>query len=72
MTIIYSPIPHEFIFADYFNYKNQEEHMVMYEGIPIVVEPIGHTKYKVKQILSTDPEHYLNDKCYPGAVLSLF
>jgi len=42
-----------------------------FQGINVVVEPVGDGRARVERVLSTDPEHYLRDDLQPGAMLRL-
>ena len=46
--------------------------MVIYQGVPLIVEQVGAFQYQVKKIISTDPEHFLQSQIYPGAILSVW
>ena len=69
--IIHTIIPPEAIFQNYFfSEETRKETMIDYQGIPILVEINGNEAI-VKQIASTDPQHYLLDDLVPGAKIPL-
>lgn len=39
-------------------------------GITLEVEPLGNFQARVVRVLSTDPRHYLEAQCQPGAVIN--
>ncbi|NRD78897.1 YlzJ-like family protein [Bacillus sp. BRMEA1] len=68
--ILYTMVPHELIFPyNAENYRKQQ--MITYQGIPLLVELTDQQDVHVIRILSTDPQHYMDDKIYPGAKISL-
>ncbi|MFE8695124.1 YlzJ-like family protein [Cytobacillus sp. FJAT-53684] len=68
--ILYTSMPHELVFpADENEYGKQQ--VVTYEGIPLLVEMAGGQDCTVVRIMSSDPSHFMNDKCAPGAKISL-
>lgn len=69
--ILHTIFPPEAIFQDYFFADSpRQETMIDYEGIPVLVEITGNEAI-VKQIASTDPQHYLHDHLVPGAKIPL-
>lgn len=67
--ILYTMMPHELIFPnDAESFTKQQ--MVTYQGIPLLVEFTDQETVHVLRILSSDPQHFLNDKLYPGAKIS--
>jgi hypothetical protein len=67
--ILYTMMPHELIFP--YNPENTtKQQMVTYQGIPLLVEFSDLENVHVLRILSSDPQHYLNDQVYPGAKIS--
>ena len=41
-----------------------------YQGIPVIVE-VGNNELTIKQILSTDPQHFLNEEVAPGTKITI-
>ncbi len=67
--ILYTTIPQELIFqTDELEYGKQT--MIDYEGIPLLVEMDENRDYRVVRVMSSDPGHYLDERCGPGTVLS--
>ena len=59
--ILYTTMPHEFIFpteAESFT----KQQMVTYQGVPLIVEQTDRQNVQVVRILSTDPQHYLDEQ----------
>lgn len=44
---------------------------VNYNGISLIVEQDENQAYRVIQVLSTNPEHFLDERFQPGAKISL-
>ncbi|MCU9612047.1 YlzJ-like family protein [Caldibacillus lycopersici] len=70
--ILYTIIPQELIFETEQKALENKERFVHYQGIPVAIEPVNGNEVRVTKILSTDPTHYLNSNCFPGAVLSIW
>ncbi|WP_033829170.1 YlzJ-like family protein [Bacillus andreraoultii] len=68
--ILHTTIPAELIFQQEQSPKNEKT--ILYQGIPLVIEMVNDSQFQVKQIVSTDPKHYLESKIYPGAILSIW
>ncbi|MCQ6274158.1 YlzJ-like family protein [Bacillus sp. V3B] len=67
--ILYTTMPQELIFqTDESEFSKQT--IIQYEGIPLLVEMDDNHDYRVIQVMSSDPSHYLDDRCYPGNILS--
>ncbi|WP_251549170.1 YlzJ-like family protein [Neobacillus muris] len=67
--ILYTMMPHELVFpyeADEF----EKQQVVTYNGIPLVVETSGTQFAQVVRILSSDPQHFLDEQICPGAKIS--
>ncbi|WP_147532188.1 YlzJ-like family protein [Bacillus marasmi] len=67
--ILYTMMPHELVFPEQAQ-TEPGQMLVTYEGIPVMVEKTAEQDLRVVRILSTDPQHYLNDKITPGAKIS--
>ncbi|MHC0037144.1 YlzJ-like family protein [Pseudoneobacillus sp. C159] len=68
--IHYTMLPQELIYPnDYSGLNNQLT--LEYNGIPLLVGKTDTNEYQVIQILSTDPKHFLDSRCAPGAKISM-
>lgn len=67
--ILYTTMPQELIFP-YVSESNSNQQMVSYQGIPLLVEATDGQNAQVIRILSTDPQHYLDNQICPGAKIS--
>jgi hypothetical protein len=67
--ILHTLIPAELIFQEG-QFPQTRDKFVVYNGIPLIVEVMNETDLQVKQILSTNPNHYLQTDIYPGARIS--
>lgn len=67
--ILYTPLCETDVFpiheADYANYE-----YVSYEGKLLYVEKQADGSYQLIQLISTDPQDYLNKAYQPGTLLS--
>ncbi len=45
------------------------EEVISYQGIALSVSREGFGGYRVRRILSTDPNDFLSSEIYPGAML---
>ncbi|KRG09628.1 YlzJ-like family protein [Lederbergia galactosidilytica] len=68
--ILHTIVPQELIFQG----AEQEfttQQMITRNGIPLIVEQ-DEKMYKVVRILSSNPDDYLRNDLYPGALISLY
>jgi hypothetical protein len=67
--ILYTMMPHELVFpyeADEFS----QQMTVTYQGVPLLVQQTDQQNFQVIRILSSDPQHYLDERISPGAKIS--
>jgi len=67
--ILYTTMPQEFIFpteAETFT----KQQTVTYQGVSLIVEQTDSQNVQVVRILSSDPQHYLDERICPGAKIS--
>lgn len=68
--ILYTVMPQELIYpTDEAQFSNI--HYVEMNGISMIVEKSEDQKYRVVRLLSTDPQHYLNEQYLPGSIISV-
>ncbi|MEH6904952.1 YlzJ-like family protein [Neobacillus drentensis] len=67
--ILYTMMPSELIFP-YEAESPSNQQMVSYQGIPLLVEMMDGQNVQVVRILSTDPQHYMDNQICPGAKIS--
>ncbi|HEY2420988.1 MAG TPA: YlzJ-like family protein [Neobacillus sp.] len=69
--ILYTMMPQELIFPNEADaYSNQMT--ITYQGIPLLVERTEQKNFQVVRILSSDPNHFMDDRLCPGAKISFF
>jgi hypothetical protein len=68
--ILYTMMPQELIYPTAEN-EFGKQMMVQYNGIPLLVEQTEDNSYQVLRVMSSDPNHYLDERCCPGAKFSL-
>jgi hypothetical protein len=69
--ILYTMMPNELIYP----VSEQEtgaQMLIQYNGIPLLVERTNDHQFHVIRVMSSDPNHYLEDGCSPGTKISLF
>lgn len=67
--INYSIYPKETVFEDYDDFEVKYEEMSLNNDITLLVERIDDKQVKISQIISTDPQIYLNTDIQPGTIL---
>lgn len=68
--ILYTMMPQELIYpCDESEFGKQRE--VVMDGIPLIVEKTEDNQYRVVRVMSTNPEHFLDSRCMPGAMISI-
>ncbi|WP_026906176.1 YlzJ-like family protein [Paucisalibacillus globulus] len=66
--ILYTPLSETDIFPTADNvYTNRK--CITYEGKTVFVEKNNNGEYQLVQLLSTDPQDYLNDMYTPGSII---
>jgi len=68
--IHYTPYPAEWFFYD--NTEQYKYYEVKWEGVPLIVQLDDHGQATIVQILSCDPQHYLDPRLQPGNKIQLF
>ncbi|MGF2615710.1 ribonuclease [Rossellomorea vietnamensis] len=67
--ILYTTVPQEMIFpAEESTYSQQM--VIEWQGIPLLVEQ-SEQQYRVVRVMSSNPDHYLNDQICPGQYLQM-
>ncbi|EKN65665.1 hypothetical protein BABA_19231 [Neobacillus bataviensis LMG 21833] len=67
--ILYTMMPNELVFP-YEAEAASKQQTITYQGIPLLVECVDQQNVQVLRILSSDPQHYMNDQIYPGSKIS--
>lgn len=68
--ILYTTMPQELIFQEN-NDAYLKQTIIEVNGLSLVVEPISNDQCRVVQLLSTNPNDFLNNAFAPGSVLML-
>ena len=67
--ILYTMMPQELIFpCEAAEFSKQQ--MVTFQGIPLMVMQADHQNVQVLRILSSDPQHFLDERICPGSKIS--
>lgn len=67
--ILYTMMPNELIFPEE-QAQISKQQMITYQGIPLLVEYTDQHHVQVIRILSSDPQHYMNEEICPGSKIS--
>lgn len=67
--ILYTMMPQELIFPVQ-EHNESQTMLVTYQGVPLMVEKTEEQEYRVVRVVSTDPQHYLNNQISPGTKIS--
>ncbi|WP_040205036.1 YlzJ-like family protein [Neobacillus jeddahensis] len=67
--ILYTMMPNELIFP-YEPEAVGKQQMITYQGIPLLVELTDQQQAHVVRIVSSDPQHFMNEQICPGAKIS--
>lgn len=66
--ILYTPLSENDIFPVEANAYNNRQ-CITYEGRTVFVEKTTNGEYQLIQLLSTDPQDYLDQKFTPGSII---
>lgn len=69
--ILYTMIPNELIFPEE-NHSYKMQKMIYYQGVPLLVELSDDQSFQIVRLMSTNPQHYLDNRFLPGTKISLF
>jgi hypothetical protein len=67
--ILYTTMPQEFIYPPETEAFTKQQ-TVTYQGVSLIVEQMDLQNVQVVRILSSDPQHYLDERICPGAKIS--
>jgi hypothetical protein len=67
--ILYTMMPSELIFPTE-QVETSKQKLITYQGVSMLVEQTDADYVQVVRILSSDPQHYLNEQLCPGAKIS--
>jgi hypothetical protein len=67
--ILYTMMPQELVFPVQEEAYSQQM-VVSYQGVPMMVEKMEERSYRIIRIVSTDPQHYLNEYMSPGTKIT--
>jgi hypothetical protein len=62
--IHYTPFPAEWVWCD--TVSSTEQYTVQWQGVPLVVQWDAERGATIVQLLSCDPQHYLDPRLQPG------
>jgi hypothetical protein len=67
--MLYTTMPQEHIFPYEPDTKINQQ-MVTFQGVPLLVEYSDQQSVQVIRVLSSDPQHFLDEQICPGAKIS--
>ncbi len=67
--ILYTTMPQELVFQTNDTEFNKQM-IIEHNGIPMLVERNEENNLRVLQIMSSNPNHYLDERYCPGTILS--
>lgn len=67
--ILYTMMPQELIFP-YETDSIPKQQTITYQGIPLLVELTDQQNVQVIRVLSSDPQHFMDNRVSPGAKIS--
>ncbi|WP_160719936.1 YlzJ-like family protein [Bacillus sp. USDA818B3_A] len=67
--ILYTMMPSELIFPPE-EVEQSKQKLISYQGISMLVEQTDSDHVQIVRILSSDPQHYLNQELCPGSKIS--
>jgi hypothetical protein len=67
--ILYTMMPNELIFPYEADVVSKQQ-IVNLQGIPLEVELTDQQDFQVIRILSSDPQHFMDERIFPGAKIS--
>ncbi|GIO22021.1 YlzJ-like family protein [Oceanobacillus sp. J11TS1] len=65
--ILYTPLAYQDIFPDE---SNEEIQAIEWQGRTVFVSKNQDNKYQINQLISSDPNDYLNPDFLPGRIIS--
>jgi len=68
LLLLYTPIPIETV-IDGID-KNYEFKEIEINGVKLIIEPISINQGKIVQLISTNPQDYLNPNFSPGKIIT--
>ena len=68
--IFYTPYPAEWFFYD--SMRQNEYYEVEWEGVPLRIEMDAEGQATIVQLLSCNPQHFLDPRFQPGNKIQLF
>lgn len=67
--ILYTTMPLEQVYP-YENETQESQRIITYQGIPMLVEITDQQSIQIVRVLSSDPQHFMNDSYTPGSKIS--
>lgn len=68
--ILYTTMPQELVFEEK-PAAQQKEKIVQVNGVSLLVEQVTPSQCRIVQLLSTDPNQFLNSAFNPGQVIEM-
>jgi hypothetical protein len=68
--ILYTTVPYELVFPYEMSVYTKQKTITL-NGVPLVVDCTDPQNVQIVRVLSSDPQHYLDDRYSPGTKISL-
>ncbi|MFS0863909.1 YlzJ-like family protein [Fredinandcohnia sp. 179-A 10B2 NHS] len=68
--ILYTMMPQELVYPQN-DYEDSGLEYIKQNGVSLCVSKDSVGEYKIERVMSTDPQHFLNDKYAPGSRIQL-
>lgn len=69
--ILYTTVPYELIFPSEMEALEKQK-TITYNGVPLLVDCTEPYNMQIIRVLSSDPQHFLDNRFSPGTKISLF
>jgi hypothetical protein len=69
MSVLYTILPHEMVFAGVEEEENREYFEVPMQGGSLVLEAMANNQAKIVRVISSDARIFLNPNLQPGSVI---
>jgi hypothetical protein len=69
VSILYTILPQEVVFAGHEEEGGREFYEVPMQGGSLLLEPLAKNQAKIVRVISSDPRVYLNPNLQPGTII---
>ncbi|TCP30276.1 YlzJ-like protein [Scopulibacillus darangshiensis] len=69
--ILYTIYPHDVIFDEEEDQAKKKQKTLEMNGVKLIVEETEGDDYKILQLISSDPNHFLDQRYQPGEMVTM-